>query len=67
MERLLCRDPETDELIRTYGEMKFFNRQVRNALRNVGLISPVSIEEYIARDGYKALGKALTSMTRRSH
>ncbi|MGI5854637.1 MAG: NADH-quinone oxidoreductase subunit NuoF [Bacillota bacterium] len=62
VERLLCRDPETDELIRTYGEMKFFNRQVRNALRNVGLISPVSIEEYIARDGYKALGKALTSM-----
>ncbi|HAW70340.1 MAG TPA: NADH-quinone oxidoreductase subunit F, partial [Firmicutes bacterium] len=64
VERLLCRDPETNELIRTYGEMKFFNRQVRRALRNVGVISPESIEEYIGRDGYKALGKALSSMKR---
>lgn len=62
VERLLCRAPESNELIRTYDEMTFFNRQVRRALRNVGLINPESIEEYIARDGYKALGKAVTSM-----
>ena len=32
-------------------------------LRNVGLINPESIEEYIARDGYFALGKVLNEMT----
>jgi len=64
VERLLCREPKSNELIRTYDEMVFFNRQVRRALRNVGLINPESIEEYIARDGYKALGKAVTSMKR---
>ena len=32
------------------------------ALRNRGLIDPEKIDEYIARDGYRALAKALTSM-----
>lgn len=62
VERLLFRDPESQQLVRTYQDMAFFNRQERVALRNVGLINPESIEEYIARDGYKALGKVLTSM-----
>ncbi|KPL15888.1 NADH dehydrogenase [candidate division WOR_3 bacterium SM1_77] len=42
----------------------FFKDQRLIALRNRGLIDPDKIEEYIARDGYKALAKALTSMTR---
>lgn len=41
---------------------KFFHKQYRIALRNCGLINPEAIEEYIARDGYQALGKALTKM-----
>ena len=38
-------------------------KEVRIVLKNIGEIDPFNIEEYIARDGYLALGKALTSMT----
>lgn len=62
VERLLFRDPESQKLVQNYQDMVFFNRQERVALRNVGLINPENIEEYIARDGYQALGKVLTSM-----
>jgi len=41
----------------------FFKDQRLIALRNRGLIDPDKIEEYIARDGYKALAKVLTSMS----
>jgi NADH:ubiquinone oxidoreductase subunit F (NADH-binding)/(2Fe-2S) ferredoxin len=38
-------------------------KEERVVLRNVGIIDPTSIEEYIAYGGYEALGKALTTMT----
>ncbi|MBN1250385.1 MAG: NADH-quinone oxidoreductase subunit NuoF [Anaerolineae bacterium] len=38
-------------------------KEVRVVLRNVGKINPDSIEDYIAEDGYAALGKVLTEMT----
>ena len=38
-------------------------KQLRIALRNCGFINPESIDEYIARDGYMALGKCLSEMT----
>ncbi len=38
-------------------------KEVRIVLKNIGEIDPFNIEEYIARDGYLALGKALTEMT----
>ena len=41
----------------------FFKRQRKIVLENSGLIDPERIEEYIARDGYRALTKALTEMT----
>ncbi len=44
-------------------DIPFFQNQRLIALRNRGLIDPDKIEEYIARDGYKALSKVLTSMT----
>ncbi len=44
-------------------EIPFFKDQRLIALRNRGMIDPDKIEEYIARDGYKALAKALSSMT----
>jgi len=44
-------------------DIPFFRKQRLVALRNRGLIDPDKIEEYIARDGYKALAKVLTSMT----
>ena len=37
--------------------------QKRVALRNCGVIDPENIDEYIAMDGYQALGKVLTEMT----
>ena len=43
--------------------MDFYKKQMRIALRNCGVIDPENIDEYIARDGYAALGKVLTSMT----
>ncbi len=41
----------------------FYKSQHRVALRNCGVINPENIEEYIAMDGYAALGKVLTEMT----
>jgi bidirectional [NiFe] hydrogenase diaphorase subunit len=41
----------------------FFQRQKKIVLENSGIIDPERIEEYIARDGYRALMKALTEMT----
>jgi bidirectional [NiFe] hydrogenase diaphorase subunit len=40
-----------------------FDRQMRVVLENAGHIDPEKIDDYIARDGYKALLKALTEMT----
>lgn len=47
---------------REINNISFFNNQVKIALRNVGLIDPDSIDQYIARDGYFALAKALGEM-----
>ena len=44
-------------------ESAFFKKQMRVALRNCGRINPENIDEYIAYDGYAALGKAVTEMT----
>ena len=49
--------------VTSLSETTFYKKQHRVALRNCGLINPENIEEYIARDGYAALGKALTEMT----
>ena len=43
-------------------ETRFYEKQHRVALRNCGLIDPENINEYIARDGYQALAKALIEM-----
>jgi NADH:ubiquinone oxidoreductase subunit F (NADH-binding)/(2Fe-2S) ferredoxin len=52
-----------DKGIIAFDEIKFYSKQTRIALRNCGLINPDDIEEYIARDGYRGLGKALLEMT----
>ncbi|WP_430813668.1 NADH-ubiquinone oxidoreductase-F iron-sulfur binding region domain-containing protein [Carboxylicivirga sp. RSCT41] len=63
VERLLYTDPETQERVSESKDMGFYKKQIRIALRNCGFINPENIDEYIARDGYAALGKALTEMT----
>jgi NADH:ubiquinone oxidoreductase subunit F (NADH-binding)/(2Fe-2S) ferredoxin/ferredoxin len=61
--RLLYKDPVTKESISDSKHMVFFKKQLRIVLRNCGFINPENIDEYIARDGYQALGKVLTEMT----
>ena len=43
--------------------MPFYREQMKIVLRNCGQIDPTSMEEYIARDGYRAIAKVLASMT----
>ena len=57
--RLLYEDPETKEHVSDSKHMGFYKKQLRIALRNCGFIDPENIEEYIARDGYKALASVL--------
>lgn len=45
------------------NDLAFFREQKRLVIDNCGLIDPASIEEYIARDGYKAYAKALANYT----
>ena len=61
--RLEYHEAGEKEAVSSLSETKFYSKQKRVALRNCGVINPENIEEYIARDGYAALGKALTEMT----
>lgn len=63
VKRLLYVSPETQEEVSDSKHMDFYKKQMRIALRNCGFINPENIDEYIARDGYAALGRALTEMT----
>ena len=63
VEDLLFVDPETNQHVPDSRHMDFYKKQVRIALRNCGFIDPENIDEYIARDGYMALGRCLGEMT----
>ena len=56
-------DLQTHEKILDIDKIKFYEKQQRIALRNCGKINPEDISEYIAMDGYQALGNVLTTMT----
>lgn len=60
---LLYVDPKSKQVIEDSKHMGFYKKQIRIALRNCGFINPEVLDEYIARDGYQALGKVLTEMT----
>ncbi len=66
VQHLVYSDHATHEQNANKGlaEINFYKHQHRIALRNCGVIDPENIDEYLAFDGYKALEKALTSMTR---
>ncbi len=61
--KLMFTPSKEAEPIPKMNDIPFFGKQMLIALRNRGLIDPENIEEYIARDGYKALAKVLSSMT----
>ncbi|KPJ59311.1 MAG: NADH dehydrogenase [Latescibacteria bacterium DG_63] len=63
VQKLMYTPPEEKTPVPILSDIEFFKGQVLIALRNRGLIDPEKIEEYIARDGYAAMGKALTEMT----
>ncbi|MCY6485820.1 NADH-quinone oxidoreductase subunit NuoF [Clostridium aestuarii] len=52
-----------DGRIRSLDKVNMFKKQHRIVLKNCGIINPEDIDEYIALDGYKALGKVLTTMS----
>ena len=58
VQRLLYKEP-TEEVETSLDKVGFYKKQKRIALRNCGVIDPEKIEEYIAFDGYKALGTCL--------
>jgi NADH-quinone oxidoreductase subunit F len=62
VKRLMYTPPAEESPIPTMSDIGFFNKQRLIALRNRGMIDPEQIDEYIARDGYTALAKALTKM-----
>jgi len=66
VERLLYTEPGHEEKVSRQGDMPFYKKQMRVALKNCGVINPENIFEYIAVGGYEALGKALSEMTRDS-
>jgi NADH:ubiquinone oxidoreductase subunit F (NADH-binding)/(2Fe-2S) ferredoxin len=51
------------EEILLYEELPFFSKQKKFVLRNCGFINPDSLDEYIARGGYRALFKALNEFS----
>ncbi|MBP3583633.1 MAG: NAD(P)H-dependent oxidoreductase subunit E, partial [Clostridia bacterium] len=69
VERLVYKDTGAKEIVEkakanvSLNDTAFYKSQKRIVLRNCGVIDPDNIEEYIAMDGYAALGKALTEMT----
>ncbi|MGE5350417.1 MAG: NADH-ubiquinone oxidoreductase-F iron-sulfur binding region domain-containing protein [Actinomycetota bacterium] len=63
VQRLLYVDPKTKEHISDSKHMGFYRKQIRIALRNCGFINPENIDEYIARDGYAALGKCVSELS----
>jgi len=66
VERLVYNDTGSAEPVHgnvSLNDTAFYKTQNRVVLRNCGVINPESIDEYIAMDGYAALGKVLTEMT----
>src|SRR4030042_1314685 len=63
VKKLMYVPPGEESPIPELRSIPFFKDQRLIALRNRGMIDPDSIDEYIARDGYKALAKALSEMS----
>ncbi len=63
VERLVRKSQDMSKAVPALNQIDFFKGQQRIVLRNCGVIDPIKIDEYIARDGYQALAKVLTEMT----
>jgi NADP-reducing hydrogenase subunit HndC len=63
VQRLLKTEPGQKQHAGETKKPALKRKQIRIALRNCGLINPEDITEYIAREGYSALGKCLSELT----
>lgn len=63
IKRLLYRDPVSKEYLSSHHQTDFYRKQHKIALRNIGEIDPGQIDDYIEREGYQALKKALQEMS----
>jgi len=63
VQRLLYIDPKGKEHASDAKHTGFNRKQIRIVLRNCGFINPENIDEYIAREGYAALGKCVGEFT----
>ncbi len=63
VEKHFYKDPGTKKKIPSQDDIPFFAHQMPRALRNKGLIDPESIDDYIGRDGYLGVAKALHDMS----
>ncbi|MDR1429046.1 MAG: NADH-quinone oxidoreductase subunit NuoF [Spirochaetaceae bacterium] len=61
--RLLYKNDENRKKKAAVEDIEFYQKQFRVVLRNCGVINPESIDEYIAREGYSGLEKALFEWT----
>ncbi|MDR1240152.1 MAG: 4Fe-4S binding protein [Treponema sp.] len=59
VKRLLYKGEDGGKAVNTVEDIEFYQKQFRVVLRNCGVINPESIDEYIAREGYLGLEKAL--------
>jgi len=63
VDRLVYVDPATGAKHPFAHDVPFYKGQTKIVLRNCGIIDPTDISHYLARDGYAALRKVLTTMT----
>ena len=63
VKKLMYVPPAEKRPVPKMKDIEFFKHQRLIVLRNRGRIDPEKIEEYIAFDGYEAMGKALAGMT----
>jgi NADH:ubiquinone oxidoreductase subunit F (NADH-binding)/(2Fe-2S) ferredoxin len=63
VEDYMYRQEEGSGPVPKMHDIGFFSKQQLIALSNRGMVDPENIDEYIGRNGYSALARALTSMT----
>lgn len=52
-----------NRFFRVFGDVQFFGKQMRIALRNCGIIDPENLDDYLSLRGYEAMARAITEMS----
>jgi len=63
VQALVHRKAAGDTPVPAMKDIEFLNRQTKIVLRNCGVIDPLSIRDYIGREGYQAMAQVLTTLT----